>query len=169
MTSVSGLNDDHRNHCRWLAKEAAMLGYRNSSRIHYTQGPRRWHGIDSRKTVNNSDFPLYADCSSFVTWCLWQGLWLEYRTRDTVNGVAWKAGYTGTMLAHGKPIKHLSNVRAGDAVLYGVRGGTGKHTAIVVGRRNSGIPMVISHGSEGGPYFLPYNYRGDVQSIRRYI
>jgi hypothetical protein len=37
-------------------------------------------------------------------------------------------------------------------------------------RRWQGIAvMVISHGSEGGPYFLPYNYRSDIQSIRRYI
>ena len=29
--------------------------------------------------------------------------------------------------------------------------------------------MVISHGSEPGPFYLAYSYRPDVLSIRRYI
>jgi hypothetical protein len=29
--------------------------------------------------------------------------------------------------------------------------------------------MVISHGSEPGPFDLAYNYRSDVLQIRRYI
>jgi hypothetical protein len=31
----------------------------------------------------------------------------------------------------------------------------------------SGTPMVISHGSEPGPFYLAYHYRPDVLSIRR--
>ena len=29
--------------------------------------------------------------------------------------------------------------------------------------------MVVSHGSEGGPYYVAYNYRTDIMCIRRYI
>jgi hypothetical protein len=42
------------------------------------------------------------------------------------------------------------------------------HCAVVVDMVN-GTPMVISHGSEPGPFYLAYNYRPDVLSIRRYI
>ncbi len=40
--------------------------------------------------------------------------------------------------------------------------------AVVVDMVN-GTPMVISHGSEPGPFYLAYDYRPDVLSIRRYI
>jgi hypothetical protein len=72
------------------------------------------------------------------------------------------------MLNHGKRVVHLSNVIRGDCVLYGRPGSTGAHTAIIVGRLK-GTPMVVSHGSEAGPFYLPYNYRSDIMSIRRYI
>jgi hypothetical protein len=29
--------------------------------------------------------------------------------------------------------------------------------------------MVLSHGQEAGPLYLPYRYRSDILSIRRYI
>jgi hypothetical protein len=44
----------------------------------------------------------------------------------------------------------------------------GKHVAVVV-KVVGGVPMVISHGSEAGPFYLAYNYRPDVLQIRRYI
>jgi len=53
-------------------------------------------------------------------------------------------------------------------VIYG-NGGTGEHTAIVVGKDAHGTPMVVSHGSEAGPFYLRYNYRNDVMGFRRYI
>jgi hypothetical protein len=39
---------------------------------------------------------------------------------------------------------------------------------MVVGHRK-GVPIVVSHGSEAGPFLLPYNYRSDDGQIRRYI
>jgi hypothetical protein len=38
----------------------------------------------------------------------------------------------------------------------------------VVGRQD-GVPMVVSHGSEEGPFFIRYDYRSDVMQFRRYI
>jgi hypothetical protein len=52
-------------------------------------------------------------------------------------------------------------------VIYG-SGPPGVHCAVVVDIVN-GIPMVISHGSEPGPFYLAYDYRSDVLQIRRYI
>lgn len=157
-----------RTVARRAAVNAAWLGYSHKSVLHYTQGSRRWEGIRDTRYSARKEFPNYADCSAFVTWCLWNGLYVPYKKPDVVNGADWKAGYTGTMLSHGRPIKSLKNIRWADVVIYGVSGTVGKHTAIIVGKKN-GVPMVISHGSEAGPYYLPYNYRSDIQSIRRYI
>jgi hypothetical protein len=52
-------------------------------------------------------------------------------------------------------------------VLYG-SGTSPSHVTIVVGRQQ-GVPMVVSHGSEPGPFFVRYDYRSDVMQIRRYI
>jgi hypothetical protein len=169
--SVSGLSREHRIHARDRAVQAATLALHHAPVIHYTQGPQRWEGIHQHKNARVGQFPHYADCSAFVTWCLWNGLVLSgFTRRDLVNGENWGGGYTGTMLDHGKAVQHLGNVQRGDAVIYG-HGSPGEHTAIVVGRSRGGTgkPMVISHGSEAGPFFLPYDYRDDVMGFRRYI
>jgi len=168
MSSISGLSKSQRAQARKRVYEAAWLGYSNRSRVHYTQGSQRWEGINKNFNAMQNEYPKYADCSSFATWCLWNGLFIPFRCRDTVNGAGWKAGYTGTMLKHGKEVVHLSNVLVGDCMLYGKKGTTGAHVAIAVGKK-SGKVMVISHGSEGGPYFVPYDYRSDRIGWRRYI
>jgi hypothetical protein len=53
----------------------------------------------------------------------------------------------------------------GDCVIYGC-GPPGVHCAVVADMV-SGTPMVISHGSEPGLFYLAYDYRPDVFSIRR--
>lgn len=163
MASVSGLNAKQRDRVRALATEAARLALDHAPQVHYTQGSSRWQGIDKKLKAWKGQYPNYADCSSLATWCLWNGL-SHYGVRDTVNGCAWKAGYTGTMLQHGKRVVHRENVLRGDLALYGVPGTTGKHVAICVGGGK-----VISHGSEAGPFLLPIDYRSDLMQIRRYI
>jgi hypothetical protein len=155
-------------HARRVAVAAALLGYRNAGNIHYTQGSKRWQGIADTRYSKSGQYPNFADCSAFATWCLWNGLYVPYRKPDVVNGAGWKAGYTGTMLGHGVAIRNIANVRWADCVLYGRAGTSGAHVAILVGKRNGKL-MVVSHGSEGGPYLVPYNYRSDIMSIRRYI
>lgn len=163
MSSVSGLSPTHRIRARDLAMQAAFLALRHAPDVHYTQTLRRWDGINQNLKAWRGEYPRYADCSSFATWCLWNGL-DHYGVRDTVNGLNWKAGYTGTMLDHGKPVVHESNIMRGDLALYGTPGTSGKHVAICIGGG-----LVISHGSEGGPYKLSMHYRSDLMQVRRYI
>lgn len=143
-----------------------MLGHRHRDRVHYTQGSDRWRGIANRRNSAQGEFPGHADCSGYTTWCLWNALHLLYGKGDVVNGAAWKAGFTGTQINHGRRVTD-NNIRRGDLVFYAVSGQTPTHVAICVGHRD-GRPMVISHGNEAGPLYLPYNYRRLVQ-VRRYI
>ena len=97
------------------------------------------------------------------TWCWWNALTNVdgMDTKDVLNGASWSAGYTGTLLSHGRKV---SDRKPGDAVLYG-RGFPGSHVAMVAENTN----MVYSHGSEAGPFFVPWNYRSDVMQVRRYV
>ena len=146
---------------------AAMLGYQHAAQVHYTEGDRRWDGIANRCRSHLGRFPRYADCSSYVTWCLWDALGGPSAGPDVINGQQWRAGYTGTMRQNGRRLpgslaQQLANAQPGDLVHYGA--GTGKHVTVVVGK-----DKVISHGGEGAPFLLKPDYRSDVQEVRRYI
>ena len=160
------LNSQQQQTARARVVQAAQLAYHHAPIVHYTQTALRWQGIDRHLDASKGQYPNYCDCSSFASWCLWNALWLTFGMEDVVNGAAWQAGYTGTMLGHGRTV-NASEMLAGDCVLYG-SGFPGHHTAICVGRSGS-TPMVISHGSESGPHYLVWNYRSDVMSCRRYI
>jgi hypothetical protein len=41
--------------------------------------------------------------------------------------------------------------------------------AIIVSKPGTGVPMVVSWGDEGGPFYETYNYRSDIAEFRRYI
>lgn len=164
MSSVSGLSEAHRNQAKARAVQAAVLGLHNASRLHYTQTSARWRGIDAHKVAAKGQYPTQADCSSFVTWCIWNGLYVPFGCRDTVNGAGWDFGWTGSMIHHGKRVVHRENVQGGDAALYGDPTGRTGHTALCVGGGK-----VISFGSESGPYLLPIDYRSDLVEIRRYV
>jgi hypothetical protein len=166
MPSASGLDFNQRIQCRELAVQAAKLAHAHRAQVHYTEGKDRWLGITMKRVAADGEFAHFADCSSFVTWCLWNGLAHVFNTKDVVNGKAWKAGYTGTMYDNGMVVHDIANVLRGDCVLYGPP--PGAHVAIVIGRMN-GTPMVISHGSEPGPFYLAYDYRSDFHQFRRYI
>jgi len=163
MASVSGLSAPHRIRARDLAVQAAFMGLRHAPSLHYTQTAKRWEGISRGLKAWRGEYPHFADCSAFATWCLWNGL-DHYGVRDVVNGQAWKAGWTGTMVQHGKQVQHESNVLRGDCAHYGDPVGHTGHVAICVGGGK-----VISFGSEAGPFLLPIHYRSDFQQIRRYI
>jgi cell wall-associated NlpC family hydrolase len=159
--SVSGLSRAHQRRVRNRVVEAAELALRHRVVVHYTQGARRWEGIARKLHAHRGQYPHYADCSAFATWCLWNGLHVLYGVRDVVNHAGWKGGFTGTMLNGG--VRVHGRRRVGDLILYG-GGPNAEHVAVYVGGG-----MVISHGSEGGPYKLPVNYRSDVRETRRYI
>ena len=80
---------------------------------------------------------------------------------DVVNGAGWRAGYTGTMLQHGRPVPEAA-AQVGDLVVYGP-GAPGQHVTVCLGGG-----LVFSHGSEAGPFKLPLRTT-DVLSIRRYF
>lgn len=157
--SVSGLSQAHVKKAVNMTLQAAVLGLHHAPQIHYTQGPERWQGIDRKKKAWRGEFPTQADCSSYATWCLWNGL-DHFHYPDIVNRENWKAGYTGTLLQNGHSV---GDPRPGDLVIYGPSW-PGEHTAVYTGGG-----LVVSHGSEGGPYLLPWRYRSDVLSVRRYI
>jgi hypothetical protein len=160
--SASGLSRPQRLLCRDRVVAAAMLALAHRAEVHYTQGAQRWDGIKNDRRARRGEFPRQADCSSFATWCLWNGLFLSYRLDDIVNGHDWMAGYTGTMRDHGKRVGNVPHeILRGDCVFYE------GHVTIVVGRKND-VPMVVSHGMEQGPFYLKWNYRTPLQ-VRRYI
>jgi len=167
MPAVSGLDKDQRAAARQAAVKAALSGLDNISEVHYTQDSRRWDGISNNRLAARGNVPHHSDCSSYATWCLWNGLSQGFEVGDVVNGLDWTAGYTGTMLQNGKQVRRAEKLRQGDCVIYG-SAWPGTHVAIVVGRQD-GVPMVVSHGSEAGPFFVRYDYRPDVLEFRRYI
>lgn len=158
--SYSGLSPRQQVVAVRLAQQAAVLGFHHAPDIHYTQGPARWEGINTRKRSFHGEYPHYADCSAFVTWCLWNALQRHFGLPDIVNGQHWREGYTGTMVQHGRTV---SSPLPGDAIIYGAAP-AGEHTAIYTGGG-----LVVSHGSESGPLLLPWRYRSDVKVIKRYI
>lgn len=119
----------------------ARWGARHEPLIHYTEllGRSAW-------LLRRPGFtPLYTDCSGFATACY------RWARLPDPNGFAYrKLGYTGTLLdnarAHGR-IVDVTDARTGDLIVIGP--GTGDHVVVVV---EPGFdPLVVSHGSEGGP------------------
>jgi hypothetical protein len=160
--SASGLNLRDRRVVRHIVAQGCARLLANPAEVHYTQGPDRWDGIAHHKTLGHQVLPFYGDCSSTATWLLWLGLHVQFGLGDNVNGANWTAGYTGTMLSHGRDVTHRP-LNCGDLAIYG-HGAPGEHVAVCLGGG-----MVFSHGSEGGPYKLPLRYRPDLLAIRRYI
>lgn len=159
---VSGLTDAEAAEARRVVLLGVELLMGHKKTVHYTQGPRRWEGIDKRLRIAEGAYPHYGDCSSTHTWLLWNALTHVGALRDTVNGAAWKGGYTGTIASHGKLVVDMRNAKVGDAVLYGV--GTFQHVATYIGGGRA-----FSHGSEAGPFIVGMDYRPDRAMVRRHI
>lgn len=152
--STSGLSRAHVTKATNMALQAVVLGYHRRSEMHYTEGGTRWEGIDSDRKAWRGEVPFQEDCSSFYTWGVWNGL-DHFHVRDVVNGQRWRAGFTGTMLEHGR---HVRSPFPGCAIIYD------GHTAMYTGGG-----LVVSFGSEIGPLLLPWRYRTDIVAIRSYI
>lgn len=162
--AISGLSERHRREARKIIAHGAGLMLDHQAQVHYTQDGRRWQGIDRKLLVAKGQFPSYSDCSSSSTWLLWNGLHVNFGVRDLVNGTNWRAGYTGTILQHGKVVHHEENIKVGDLALYGPHGSVGSHVALCVGGG-----YVFSHGSEAGPFKTTLHYRPDLMCVRRFI
>lgn len=134
---------------------AMLLLYHHRAAVHYTQGFQRMIGITAN--LRPPRFPVYADCSAAATWAYFVA------GAPDPNGAGYNGtGYTGTLARHGRKVT-LDVAKPGDLVFYGPRW-PWQHVAVYVGGGK-----VISHGSEGGPYLLPVNYRGDRGEIRAYL
>lgn len=166
---MTALNLAQRTVARDRAVQAMMLLLHHAPAVHYTQDfTLRWEGIAKHRNARKGQFPTHADCSSSTSWALWNGLYLGLGVKaDVVNGEHWKAGYTGTLAAHGREVQHESHLLPADLVLYGPAP-TFEHVAMYVGRRN-GVSMVISHGSEAAPFLVPLHYRPDAHRFQRHI
>ncbi len=147
---------------RERAVRAAMLGVTHRDKIVYTQGSGRWSGIQQGKRAYQGGYPPSADCSSFVTWCLWDALGGPKAGGDRVNGANWTAGFTGTQCSHGRKVT-MAQARPGDLLFY--RGGNGAigHVAILVADGKA-----VSHGSNPGPQVVRPDYR-PIAEIRSYL
>lgn len=166
ITEVSGmtplgLNAGERIRARDLAVQAAALAVQKNASIEYTMGPKRWDPIKRKRKAFRGEAGNFQDCSSFATWCLWNGL-SHFGVRDVVNGQRFRAGWTGSMINHGQRVSRAEVLR-GDCVFYAGSDGRIGHVTIYVGGG-----MVISHGSEPGPRKLRIDYR-PIAQIRRYI
>lgn len=150
------------------ATGAALLLLKHANDVHYTQGDERWEGIADRLNARHGEYPAHGDCSSTVTWTVgYNGLHIPFGVRDVLNGEKWEAGWTGTLAEHGRRVQHMNRVISADLGFYG-DGPDYEHVVQVVGR-HEGKPVVFSHGSEAGPFLLPYDYRPDFSHFRRYI
>merc|ERR1712000_525906 len=142
---------------------AAKALHANRNDVVYTQGDKRWNGIDNKKMPPAC--PKYSDCSSAVSWMYWtvfgpQGSYPW--SKDKLNGQDWKAGYTGTMTNYGKSVSK-SAMKRGDLVFYGGTKSVPGHVAMYVGH-----DKVVSHGSDpAGCYSV--DYRSDRIDIRCYF
>lgn len=102
------------------------------------------------------DVPRHADCSSYVAWVYYQsGL-------DDPNGQHFTGGYTGTLVAHGRPVSPHGRLQVGDLIFNGPRASNTTHVSIYIGRGLSS-----GHGTFG-IQIHQWNYR-TVVAIRRYF
>jgi cell wall-associated NlpC family hydrolase len=161
--SPLGLNGHQRQRARDIAVFAAVTAYRHRQEMIYTEGAARWSGINDHRLGYKHEFPRAADCSAFVTWCLWNACEHFHIRSDIVNGAMWQAGYTGTMVEHGQRVS-LDRLLPGDAVFYAGTPQVPQHTAIYIG---SG--RVVSHGQQGDPSVLPVDLGLPINQARRYI
>lgn len=152
-----------RAQCQKLIARGCGLMLANPGAVHYTMGPQRWSGISNDRRISRNEFPRDSDCSSSATWLLWNALRVHLGWGDVVNGANWNAGYTGTMLGHGRAVKENS-AQVGDCAFYGAPGSSGSHVVVCLG---GGV--AFSHGSKQGPFKLGLHYRSDLMGFRRYF
>lgn len=170
-TSYSGLDAKDRATARRIFIKGVEVLMQHPAQLHYSQDMRlRWEGIDDEIipwTASgrlNGKYPKHGDCSSTGTYLLWLALAHHFHLPDRVNRQGWKAGYTGTLFDHGKPVHDLSRLKIGDAIIYGRSASATEHVAWSIGGRRA-----FSHGSEGGPFIVDFEYRSDRVGVRRYI
>lgn len=119
----------------------ARWGVANKARFIYTEAACRM--ADEHRPVPSSG-PITCDCSAFFTYCY---CWANAPDPNGLNYDG--AGYTGTLLAHGRVIGPLEAM-PGDAIVYGP--GSGWHVAMIVDVTPNPLGfLTVSHGQQGDP------------------
>lgn len=164
IARVSGATDAQAASARRLIVHGCDYLLRHPDLLDYTQDAEdRWYAILHDFRIAESDYIRKGDCSSTHTWLVMNALTHVHIPTDYVNGLRYRAGYTGTIALHGKPVHDSRNLKIGDGVLYG-NGWPYEHVATALG---GGI--VFSHGSQPGPWKLGIDYRNDRAIMRRHI
>lgn len=149
MNSVVLPKPNHRKD----AVSAFMYAYSRRP-LHYTMSSGRDDWLQLKAHIPH--YPRQTDCSGMFHWCYW--------TKGLIDpsNYSWRAvGWTGSMIEHGR---RVSSPGIADAVFYGVSR-IPSHVAMYVGNG-----MVLSHGHEGGPSYLPVNEMGiTIHSYRSYL
>lgn len=102
------------------------------------------------------DVPRNTDCSGYVTWVYYQaGL-------GDPNYNGYRGGYTGTLVAHGIPVRPNGPLQVGDLIFNGPSASNTTHVSIYIGHGLSS-----GHGTFGIQIHA-WNYR-TVVAIRRYF
>lgn len=169
--SYSRLNDSDRAIARRLFIKGVEVLMSHPAQLHYSQDMTlRWEGIRDRivpwtaSGKLNGKYPKHGDCSSTGEYLMWLAFAHHFHLADLLSAEAWKAGWTGSLVQHGKPVHDWSKLKVGDAVFYGPSIDETEHVTWSIGGRR-----VFSHGSEAGPFLLDFEYRSDIVAIRRYI
>ena len=165
-TPSIGLNARQRIRARDLAVQAAALAVKKNTQIQYSMGDNRWDPIKRNRKAWRGEVGRFEDCSSFVTWCLWNGL-DHFGVDDVVNGDSWRSGWTGSMVQHGIRVSQAEILR-GDVLFYLNDHGEIGHCTIYVG---GGMCITHGHDADTGteePEKKPMGYR-TINHIRRYI
>ena len=136
-TSVDRLRSRIVSYWRWGIANEPAIHYRQERPMEDLRNPARLKGL-----------PRWADCSEFVTdGYAWAGA-------DDPNRCGYSgAGYTGTLLAYGRPIA-LSEALPGDVLVLGA--GDGRHACGVL-EADDVDPLLVSHGQERGPIAIRYS------------
>lgn len=160
-----------RNRVAAHVVKAAMTCVLKRDQIGYSQEARaRWQGIN--ENIHLPEVPRNADCSSLTTWLLGNGRIAIRggRGQDIVNALRWLAGWTGSQIQNGSLHRHGPRLwKAGRTLCFYGSPHDISHVALYVGKHPStGQHMVVSHGQESGPHYLPYNYRSDFRYAKAY-
>jgi len=142
----------HKEHqTRALMAEIMDEGVHNEPRIHY--GQVRPYPHITREHWRTSE--VTTDCSGSSTIiCMLAGV-----PKDP-NGSHYNGyGYTGTIMAHARPITR-AELKIGDLIVFGPY--PGHH--IVMVRKLGSDPLVFSHGQEKGPFFIRLSEEQKFQS-----
>ena len=122
----------------------------NKAHFNYTEGNKRMTSLNNYPPV----FPMFADCSAFVTWLYWISGALDPNGGSAYTATYYgREGYTGTLLTHGTHIAANTAV-PGDVVVYGAY--PGQHTALIVQAQGLDI-LTVSHGQQGDPSYVWVN------------